>query len=177
MYEMALFIHMLGLITLFIGFGILQRAGLRVRRAKTSNEAGQWLEFMRPVGRMLPSGTAMLFLSGVYMMDQAWTLETPWIAVGLVSVILLGVGSIILTRCVRALEKHLGRGRTWALAPGGAREVQHSVLWTTATTLNALALAVVLVMSFKPGWTASVGIALAGILVGACAGPIVARKE
>ena len=175
MYQVALFVHMLGIITLFIAFGILQRSGLRLRRATSRQEAVQWLEFLQPVARMLPSAVAMLLLSGIYMMNQAWTLETPWIAVGLAALLAIAVGSVVLMRRLRSLHEHLaGDPHTRTISDTGPG-VLDPVLWAVATGLNALAMALVLIMSIKPGWTISICIVLLATLAGAAAGPIVAE--
>lgn len=65
LYELALFVHMLGLIALF-GALVMAQRGVRIADAR----------------RMLPSGAAMLAVSGAAMVAIGWRAATPWIVCG-----------------------------------------------------------------------------------------------
>ncbi len=59
LYTVALFIHFLGLIALFAGFAIYQRAGMRLRNANALVEARIWLDLLMTTRGMFMGGAVM----------------------------------------------------------------------------------------------------------------------
>jgi hypothetical protein len=101
-HGVAMFVHLLGVITLFGGIGLQQRGGTRLREATTVGEVRLWLGLLRPTGRMLPAAVVILLASGLYLTAEEWTLATPWIATATVTVLAMAaVGAGMLGRRFR----------------------------------------------------------------------------
>jgi hypothetical protein len=116
----ALFIHLLGVITLFIAIGLLQRGGARLRASSTVEEMRLWLGLVQTTRRMFPAALLLILLSGLYMTDQSWTFDTPWIIVAIVSVVIMGaLGGAVVGRGFAAIGR--ATSGTGSASPDGAR--------------------------------------------------------
>jgi hypothetical protein len=176
-YDVALFLHLLGVTMLFGGIALQQSAGARLRRATTFGEVRQWLGFVRPAGRVLPIAGVVILASGLYMTSQEWTIRTPWIAVGFLTLLgmvvtgatVLRAGYARLGRAVGGLDGDLTAPvRRLATSPG---------LWAALTSINGAAIGVLWLMSNKPRWPASLGVAVGSAVLGAAIGAAMARRS
>lgn len=175
-YDIALFVHMLGLVTLFGGFAINVRTGARLRAATSVDQVRTWLSLFDASRRMFPTGLGLLLLSGLYMTFERWQAPHPWIIVPVIAVIILGaLGGGVVDRRLRALAT---AAKSRDTAPETlTRLVADPVLWTVMTALNGLAVGVVWVMSTKPGWVGSVGAVVVTAAIGAAVGSRLARGD
>ena len=160
-YDVALFVHLVGAVTLFGGIAIQQAVAGRIRRAGTVQEIRQWMALLRPTGRMLPAAVVILLISGLYMTAQRWTLRTPWVGTALLTLLAMAaVGATVLRRHFAAL------GRASALASDGAvsaeiaRRQADAWAWGALSALNGAALGVVWLMTTKPAWGIAAGVVL-----------------
>ncbi|MGH7564324.1 MAG: DUF2269 family protein [Gemmatimonadota bacterium] len=177
LYDIALFVHMLGLIALFGAFVVSVGAGARLRSATDMEQIRTWLGLLESTGPMFPAGLGLLLLSGLYMMMDSWRALYPWIAVALVGLILIGVlGGVVVGRRLRALSAATAEsGGT--VSEDLSRRIAEPLTWTMMAALNGLALGIVWVMSTKPGWAGSIiAVALATVL-GAALGSISVRRS
>ena len=90
-YNLALFVHLLGVVTLFGGITIIQWGGARLRAADTIDEVRLWLGLLRMTGGMFPAAFLLLLVTGLYMASEAWTFETPWVAVSIAGLLVLPI--------------------------------------------------------------------------------------
>jgi uncharacterized membrane protein YqjE len=175
-YDIALFVHMLGLISLFGAFVISVRAGARLRAATTLEQARTWLGLLVSTTRMFPAGLGLLLVSGLYMMIDRWKSPYPWIVVALVGLILLGaLGGGVVDRRLRAMSAAAAEGGE-AAAERLFRLIADPLPWTLMAALNGLALGVVWVMSTKPRWAGSIGVVALAAVLGAVLGSLSLRR-
>lgn len=93
MFKFALFVHILGVIGLFVGFGLLAAAIVGLRQATTGAAAKAVLATASKVKVISGVSSAFILLSGLYMMGSAASHERPtgWIVVALISFVAMGV--------------------------------------------------------------------------------------
>jgi hypothetical protein len=175
-YDVVLFVHLLGVVTLFAAFGIFQLGGARLRRAATMDHLRLWLGLLRPTGAIFPIALLVILVAGLYMADDAWSYSTPWVVVAFVAVVLmLAVGGVVITR---------GLNRLGAAAAGAGdgpppaplrRLAADPATWVSSFALNGMAVGVLWLMATKPGWGGSVGVVTALTVAGALLGTAVVR--
>ena len=177
LYDLALFVHMLGLIALFGGFVLYHRAGARLRAALTVEEATTWVKLLDGAAPMFPSGLGMLLVSGLYMTYARWQDMQPWIVVGMIGVVGIGIlGGALVDRHRKAIGRQLA-GTAGPLMTEQARLMRDPGMWMTVGLLNGAALGIVFVMSTKPQWLISVGVVVTTTVLGAVIGSSVARAR
>ncbi len=175
-YDVALFLHLLGVTMLFGSIALQQAAGSRLRRAGTFGEVRQWLGFVRPAGRVLPIAGVLILATGLYMTAQEWTIRTPWIAVGF-----LTLAGMVATRATILRGGYARLGRAAAGADGDlttpvVRLARSPRIWAPLTSVNAAAIGVLWLMTNKPRWPASLGVAAGSAVLGAAIGAAMARR-
>jgi hypothetical protein len=170
LYTVSLFVHMIGLISLFGGFVLLQNSGRRLRAATTWEDARPWLDLLQPISGMLLGGGVLVLASGLSMARQQWTYATPWVVVGMIAALLaISVGPLAIGRRLLAIRRVAGNSRG-VLSPEGRAMLSSASLWSSIFAMNGLMIGVVWLMSTKPGWTASIAIPLTLAVIGAAIG-------
>jgi hypothetical protein len=176
-HGVAMFVHLLGVITLFGGIGLQQRGGTRLREATTVGEVRLWLGLLRPTGRMLPAAVVILLASGLYLTAQEWTLATPWIATAAVTVLaMVAVGAAVLGRRFRAIGIAAADAAEGPVPPEVAGLLRAPGVWAALSGVNGAALGVLWLMTNKPVWATSVGVVVVATVIGAAVGAILARR-
>jgi hypothetical protein len=151
LYTLALFLHVSGAIGAFVSIGIWLFGLSALRRAR-------YVEQVRAI-------------AGFDMALSTWGLRTPWIAVAIVSFVLIApVGPFLLYYRMQAILAEVRE------LPGGPIpdtlyvRTQSPVLGTAAQTLTTILLGIVFLMTNKPALITSIivmGVALAcGLLSG-----------
>ena len=121
----------------------------------------------------------LLLGAGLYLALVAWSLLTSWILVALISLLLMVPTSAALIAPRRgAIVKQLARE-----APGGElsraleRHIDDPVLATVCTTVAALLLGLVFLMTTKPNLVGSLIVMVVALLLGLAAGVLVSRMR
>src|SRR5262245_47835548 len=161
LYNVVLFVHMLGFIALFGAFAWYQRSGVRLRRARGLSEVRAWLGVLEATRGMFDGGAAMLLVTGMIMAAMRWRGLFPWIAVAMAG--LLGiwiVTSILGRRRGRALEAAATAAGPpdSPVPPELSRLIHQQEHWIVMAVPNGIALGIVWLMTNKPEWIESVAV-------------------
>ena len=110
-YNLALFLHIGGVLALVAALA-LEGAALRgLRTALTADEARTWLSVLRPLRWLGPAALGLILVAGLYL---AATIASPggWIAVGLLGFLAIAaLGGAVTGRRMRVVGPALGRAR------------------------------------------------------------------
>lgn len=171
LYRIALFIHILGALTLFIAVGFNFLSMLRMRQARDVARLQEWARLGLQAGRAIPVAILFITITAAYMVTTAWGWQTAWVDVVLATFI----GHAIFVQAIenpRLSKLHKGALR----APAGAvpQELQalahDALLWTVEITVTTTTVGMIFLMAVKPnlvialiaiGTTLLVGLALA----------------
>lgn len=150
-YRVALFIHVMAALTLFIAVGLNFVSMLRMRQAHSTERLAEWARLGLLAGRMIPA--AILFIAGsaIYMVTVAWGWQTAWVDVVLATFI----GHAIF---VQAFENpRLNKLHKGALkSPDGLVPLElhllanDALLWTVDITVTTTTVGMIFLMSVKP---------------------------
>jgi len=178
-YNIVLFVHVIGAIGYFLGMGILLFILLGLRRAQRVEQVRALIQLNDLSGPVSGISVLLLLAAGLYLAITAWSLLTSWILVALISLILMVPTSAALIAPRRsAIVKQLARE-----APGGElsealeRHIDDPVLATVCTTVAALLLGLVFLMTTKPNLVGSLIVMVVALLLGLAAGVLVSRMR
>jgi len=165
-YAAVLFLHFLGLIGLFAGYGLEWVASSLLRGATTTEQARSWLRVYR---FSLPiSGPALLLLivSGGYLATLSGAMRQGWIPasfVGIVVALAIGFGLILprITKIRGALTEGSGPLTSDALS-----RLQQPAIVTLVRVRFLLAVGIVYVMIAKASLNTSLLILLVAMIIG-----------
>ncbi|HEU5405849.1 MAG TPA: hypothetical protein VFU52_07180, partial [Gaiellaceae bacterium] len=165
-YHYVLYLHLL---SLFVGIGagsVLLACLLRLRAARTLEQAAPWGMMAGQVGKFFPVAILGLFGSGLYLTTEdtfPWSMGTGWVDIGIVALVVLFVqGAGIAERTGHKLGAALQANGPGPLGPEARRMALHPGLWVVEFSNLGIVFGVVWNMTQKPG----LGGAIAAVLVG-----------
>ncbi len=175
-YNIALFVHLIGVIVIFIALGIGQRAGARMRGAGSIEHVRLWLGLLKVTTPMFPTALVLLLGSGLFMTADSWSFTTPWVGVSIVAVLIVGaVGAGVAIRGFRRMETAVEAATEMTDA---TRSVLHDpVTWAALFAVNGMSLAVLWLMAVKPGWMQSLVLPTAFTVAGLVLGSMTAHRQ
>ena len=141
-----LFIHVVGAMGIFLALGMEAQALAQLRRSSDSTAARAGLAALGAAQRVGGLSMLLLVLSGLYLATAYWRWQGAWIGLGFVGLVSIGaVGGLMTGRNVSRLRRDLDSGSVTSLAEA------RPTLWASFVIRAALLVAVVFLMTVKPG--------------------------
>jgi len=150
-YPIVVFLHLVGMVGLFIGYGLEWTASTLLRGAKTAGEARSWLRIYRLSLPVSGPGLLLLILTGGYMAGVGHLGPAGWVMgawIGIAVALIIGFG-LLLPR-LKKVRAALPAEGTAALSGEALGRVQDPVLTTLIRARVMLALGIVYLMTAKP---------------------------
>jgi hypothetical protein len=166
-YLIALFAHFLGLIGLFVGYGLEWVASSLLRRSVTADQSRSWLRIYKLSLPISGPGLLVLIISGGYMASLTGSMKQGWISASLLAILFaLGIGFVFVLPRIKRIRAALPEGNV-ALPDATLTRLQDPMLITLIRVRFLLALGIVYLMTAKPALlSTSLFILLAAIVVG-----------
>ena len=169
-YQIALLVHLLALLSATAASAIVHFAAGRRAAAPTLRQALEWARLTGAAARVFPFAVLTLLASGSYMVGVAgrWSWGAGWVVAGIVaSVTLLASGAVLGKRGAAA-----GRAGGARLQAAAGRDLPNDAPPDRVTAIIAeantfLAIAVVAVMTLKPGLVVALATLAVGWAIGA----------
>ncbi|MGE7776654.1 hypothetical protein ACQKLP_18145 [Chitinophaga sp. NPDC101104] len=161
LYNLALFLHISGVILIFAGLAI---EWVCISKISNATRPDQTREAVLLYAKLLIAGigAALTFLAGAYMAATVWE-GTSWVIAGLVGFFLIALlGGLTTERKMKRARKMIksGEGDLAGLF-GNTR-----MLWLSFQVRTAILFGVVYLMTAKPGPVSCAIILLASVIVG-----------
>ncbi len=153
-YDLALFLHVVGVVGLFAVLTVEGVALRGIRASLTGEQVRPWLVLLRPLRIVGPGALLLILVPGLYL---AATIETGggWIAAGLIGFLAIGLlGGAITGRRMAVVGPTLGLAQG-SLDSQAIRASHDSALAISYALRLALALGVVWLMTLKPDFVPS----------------------
>jgi hypothetical protein len=165
--SIALFTHFLGLVGLFVGYGLEWAASSLLRRSTTSDHARSWLRVYKLSLPISGPGLLILILSGGYMASITGAWRQGWISASLLAILIaLVIGFALILPRVKKIRAALPEGAS-PLPEAALTRVQDPMIVTLIRSRFVLALGIVYLMTAKPETlSTSLFILLGAIVVG-----------
>jgi hypothetical protein len=165
-YAIILFLHFLGLVGLFVGYGLEWVASGLLRRATTSEQARSWLRVYRVSLPISGPALLLLILTGGHLASLGIGFKQGWILASILAIVVaLFIGFVLILPRVRAIRESLPEGSVPLPAESLAR-LQAPVFVTLVRVRFLLALGIVYLMTAKTGLNASLLILVGAMVVG-----------
>src|SRR5271167_4911733 len=149
-YAIALFTHFLGLVGLFVGYGLEWSASSLLRRSTSSDQVRSWLRIYKLSLPISGPGLLVLILSGGYLASVTGGMKQGWISASLLAIVLaLGIGFVLSLPRVKRIRAALPEANV-PLPEAILRRVQDPVIVTLIRTRFVLALSILYLMTAKP---------------------------
>jgi hypothetical protein len=149
-FSLALFFHFVGLIALFVGYGLEWIVSAFLRGATTTDQVRAWLRVYRTSLPVSGPGLLLLILSGGYLAQVSGAMKNGWMSASLIAIFLaLVIGFVLILPRMKAIRAALPEGS--APLPENATALLRAPGLPTLIRVRAmLALGIVYLMTAKP---------------------------
>ena len=149
-YKLTLFLHFLGLVALFVGYGLEWILSGLLRKATTIDQVRAWLRVYRTSLPISGPGLLILIISGWYLASFSGAMKQGWVSATFLAILLaLGIGFVFILPRVRAIRGALPEGGG-GLPANVRRLLQAPAIPTLIRVRGLLALGIVYLMTVKP---------------------------
>lgn len=170
-YTVALFAHIVGVLTLFISMALQWLITLRLRSAGSLAQAREWSGIAKSLNRLAPVSGVLILGAGIYMTAISWSMLTSWVDVSLAAMaIMMALGMGVVARRLRAIQRAAAAATTEAIPAAMRDQIDDPALWVSMQMSIAVALGIVFMMTTKPNLTGSVVVVIATLALGALIG-------
>ena len=148
-YSVALFLHIVGALGLFVALGLEWTSLSYLRRAATVEQAREWLSIFNVQRWINPISWLAILIPGFYMAATAWR-ATAWTSIALGSVVLLIVLGVALTGRRMAPIGQSVAAESGPIPSTLRQRLDDPLLWASLRIRTAIALGIVFLMTVKP---------------------------
>jgi hypothetical protein len=150
-YTLALFVHIVGAIGVFIGVSVWLLAALALRRAQSVGQVRALTSLIQPSGVVTIISILLLGVAGFYMAITVWGERATWIIAATISFLLLApFGAVVIDRRLRALAKAAATALDGPLPTSLAARAQDPLVGIGLSVYIAVLLGIVFLMTTKP---------------------------
>lgn len=177
-YTVALFAHIVGVVTLFSAMALQWLITLRLRRAESIAQAREWSNLTKGLNRLAPVSGALILGAGVYMTILDWNMLTTWIDVSIAAMgvmMLFGMG--IVGQRLKAIQRAVAQEPSDVIPEALRARMDDPILWISMQIAVTVALSIVFVMTNKPGLTISIASLIVSVALGASIGMLTLRPQ
>lgn len=177
-YSIALFLHICGALGLFAAVGIEMVGVLGLRRAQTVDQVRTYLRVVKVTESIFPVSSVLLLGAGIYVTVAQWSFRTPFVTVGLITlVVMAALGPTVQGKRWQLVEKAADDLPDGPVPDSLRRLIDDPIAWSSMGGAVFAAVGVVALMTIKPGWGASVAIAVIAYVVGGASGWMFVRRR
>jgi len=164
-YAIALFFHFVGMVGLFVGYGLEWTGSSLLRKAKTSDDARSALGLYRLSLPISGPGLLLLIITGGYLAAVTGGMRQGWISGALLGIVFaLGIGFVFILPRVRTIRAAIPQGSA-PLAPTALARANDPMIVTLIRVRFMLALGIVALMTSKPQLLSTALFVLLGSIV------------
>jgi len=150
-YLIALFLHVSGAIGIWASLGIWLLGLPALRRARRVEQVRALAWLIVVATPVLLVSLALLGVAGFYMALTVWGHQTPWIAVSLAGMLVIGpIGAFVLDARMHTILDHAREAPDGPLPEALAARTHDPLLATGAQTQAAVLLGIIYLMTNKP---------------------------
>ncbi len=175
-YSIALFLHIVGALGLFVALGLEWTGLWQIRSAMTLEQVRTGMGILKSIRRVGFASMLTTVISGFYMTATVWG-GAAWIIVTLAALALVIVLSVALTG-----PRMAAIGRALAAEKGQVSKTFHSLashplLWISIQTRVAIALGIIFLKTAKPDLGGSLLTICVAIVLGLASALPMPRRE
>jgi multisubunit Na+/H+ antiporter MnhG subunit len=150
-YNLALFVHVVGAIGAFIGVSVWLFAALALRRAQDVGQVRALTSLIQPSGVVTIVSILLLGVAGFYMALTVWGEQATWIIVATISFLLLApFGAFVIDPRLRAVAKAAAAAPDGPLPTALAVRTRDPLVGIGLSVYVGVLLGIVFLMTNKP---------------------------
>jgi hypothetical protein len=176
-YDVALFFHICGVLTLFVAIALELTTLVRLRGSRSVAEARTWTRLSPPPPAFIVA-VIVIIGAGLYMLHSNYGSAQPWAMTALTLVVALSVlGAAFNGPHMQAIHRGLERAPDGPIPGDVQQRIFDPWLLMAIQTMTVMIVGIVLLMTVKPGLRDSLIIAAVAGLVGLATSQLALRSR
>lgn len=150
LYNVVLFLHILGAVIMFMAISILALSMLSLLHAKETEDVKRWSGLAVKTDALFPLSTLIIIVPALYLVFSTWGWGIAWINVSLAA--LLGtsfLGPIINLRRLKGILAVAEAETDSVPSSDLVRKVRDPVLWNSVSVMAMLVFGILFLMAVK----------------------------
>lgn len=150
LYNVVLFLHILGVVIMFMAIAVLALSMLSMLHAKDTEDVKRWSGIAVKIDALFPMSTLLILVPALYLVFSTWGWGTAWINVSLAA--LLGtsfLGPVINLRRLKGILAAAEAETDAVLSGGLVNKVRDRVLWNSVSVMSMLIVGILFLMAVK----------------------------
>ncbi len=163
-YAIALFLHIISAMGIFIGLGM---EGLTLRHladAETGSQALAWTNSTKIMRNVFAISSVLLLLSGIYLEEAVWG-WTAWVIAGLILLVALSGYGNTSAKKIMANVNSLSKNNE-PIPPEIKNKISDPTYLRMLKLRLPVAAGIIFIMTMKPGWFGSVVAIVISFIIG-----------
>jgi len=165
--SVLLFVHIVGMLGLFVGLALEWLSLESLRRSTTLIQGSLWLSVLRALPRYMAMAVGLVVVSGIYLATRIGVFDFGWVRVSLGSMVFMGILGGPLVRSRMRAVLHAGDDDRHGMPSTLRRHASHPLLRASLRTRVAVGLAIIYLMIRKPDVGESLLLIGAALVLGA----------
>jgi hypothetical protein len=176
-YDVALFFHICGVLTLFVAVALELTTLMRLRAARSVAEARTWTRLSPPPAAFIVA-VVVIVGAGLYMLHSNYGSAQPWAMTALTLVVVLTIlGAAFNGPRMQAIHRGLETAPDGPIPDDVAHQIFDPWLLTSIQTMTVLIVGIVLLMTVKPGLRDALIIAAVAGIAGLATSQLAMRAQ
>ncbi len=177
-YSVVLFLHVSGAIGYFVGIGTWLFGLAALRRAQRVEQVRALTNLAGRLGAFFGISVLLILATGLYMALTAWSLQTGWIGVALIGLVLMApLSTALIEPGRRAIDRLAREAPDGPLPQSLEQRIHNPILGTALQTVATLLLGIVFLMTTKPSLTGSLIVMAVALALGLASGLLVSSRD
>ena len=166
-YAIALFLHVMGAMFIFIGVGLELAVLVRLRRAETMEQVRDAVWYGNIGGRWMSIASVLILLAGLYMVITVWGLSSAWLDVSIpLFFVLAGLGGGVNARHGESLAKAAAASPAGSVPDDIRARIFDPVYNASVMIVSTSAVGIVFLMTAKPDLIGSLITVVVALVLG-----------
>ncbi len=167
MYNVILFLHILGVMLMFAAVGITLAGMIGMIFSKETNTLKIWSKVAVKMDEFLPFSVILILVPGVYLVISSWGWQVAWVNISLAALILMSLaGPIINLRRFKDILLTVNAESGAIPSAKLVEKVRDRVLWNSVSIMTMEVLGIIYLMTVKPGILGSLITLVIGAILG-----------
>lgn len=166
-YSIVLFLHIIGVVVMFVAVGITLLAMISMLHSKTTDTLRNWAALAVKLDALLPFSVILILVPGLYLVFSSWGFGNAWIDLSLALLIIMTfMGPAINLRRLKAILHAANAEKNQSPSTILLEKVRDRILWNSVVIMTLLAFAIVFMMTVKVSMVGSIISVFVAIVLG-----------
>ncbi|MGG3466895.1 hypothetical protein ABES02_05055 [Neobacillus pocheonensis] len=173
LYNVILFLHILGAVLMFVAVGITLLAMLSMLFSTKTEGIRNWSALAVKLDGLLPFSVILILFPGLYLVFSTWGWGNSWINLSLTAIIIMTfMGPIINLRRLKSILNAANAETNNVPSVLLLEKVRNGVLWNSVLIMTMMTFAILFVMTVKLSMIGSLVTFVLAIILGLIASKI-----